>query len=150
MPMRERPDPHDPAGIVVAAMAKACPSFVGPWQEHLAAWAGSPEPPGAYTNLSAFASHLVSLLEADTTGEFPTVFAAVEDLMTRGDDGVRYLLRSACSKTLETSHPTAAIGPSPVVSGRGSDPLRRRRGRSFTGSGARVILALWPGDIATR
>lgn len=82
----EPPGPHDPRGIVIAALRTACPSYAGSWLSDV----GSP--PGPYVDVGAFASHLVDLLEADATSEFPDIFGTVERLLNEGDDGVQYLV----------------------------------------------------------
>ena len=86
--MNEPPAPHDPNGIVIAALRAACPSFAGPWLDHVASFSGGI---GPYVDAGAFANHLFDLLEADATWEFHQVFETVERLLVEGDDGIRYL-----------------------------------------------------------
>jgi hypothetical protein len=81
--------PHDPNGTVIAALRAACPSFAGPWQDHVRSFSGRI---GPYVDAGAFASHLVDLLESDATSEFHEVFETVERLLIEGDDGIRYLV----------------------------------------------------------
>jgi hypothetical protein len=87
--MIEPPGPHDPDGLVIAALLAACPSFAQPWQKHVGSSAGQI---GSYVDVGAFANHVVDLLEANTTAEFALVFQTVERLLTQGDPGVRYLV----------------------------------------------------------
>ena len=86
--MIEPPGPHDPHGIVIAALRTACPSFAGPWLDHVGSTGGI----GPYVDAGVFASHLVDLLESDVTSEFAEIFGTVERLLNEGDDGIRYLV----------------------------------------------------------
>jgi hypothetical protein len=81
--------PHDPNGIVIGALRTACPSFAGPWLDHVGSFSGGI---GPYVDAGAFANHLVDLLESDATSEFHAVFEAVERLLVEGDDGIKYLV----------------------------------------------------------
>jgi hypothetical protein len=85
----EPPGPHDPDGLVIAALLAACPSFADPWRDHVAGPYGQI---GPYVDSGVFAQHLVGLLEGNRTNEFAAVFAAVERLLVDGDDGIRYLV----------------------------------------------------------
>lgn len=85
----EPPGPHDPNGIVIAALRTACPSFASPWLDHAGSSSGGI---GPYVDVGAFAKHLVDLLESDATSEFAEVFGTVERLLNEGDDGIRYLV----------------------------------------------------------
>jgi hypothetical protein len=85
----EPPGPHDPDGIVIAALRTACPSFAGPWLDHVESPSNGI---GPYVDVGAFANHLVDLLESDATSDFDEVFETVERLLIEGDDGIRYLV----------------------------------------------------------
>ena len=87
--MIEPSGPHDPDGLVIAALLVACPSFAEPWRDHVAGPYGEIGPD---IDSGVFAQHLVGLLEANRTNEFAAVFAAVERLLVDGDDGIRYLV----------------------------------------------------------
>ena len=89
--MHGPPGPHDPDGEVMAAMLVASPSFKDGWDRHLADWAQD-DGRGPYLDVAEFARHLVQLLEADRTEEFPAVFDEVEQLLARDDAGIRSVL----------------------------------------------------------
>lgn len=92
----EPPGPHDPEHVIMPALLSACPSFEEPWREHLHDQPGS----GVYTDLGAFATHLVALLDRDETTEFQAVFAAVERYLRGEDDGIRYAMKIGLLETL--------------------------------------------------
>jgi hypothetical protein len=94
----EPPGPHDPDGIVITALLAACPSFGERWRNHVRSPNGGI---GPYIDLSAFAEHIVGLLEAKQTGEFPDVFDAVERLLIDGDEGIRYLVAYGLFESLQ-------------------------------------------------
>jgi hypothetical protein len=50
-------------------------------------------PPGVYSELGAFAHHLVDLLERGDVHEFPAVFEVVEQLLLDPDSTSRYVVQ---------------------------------------------------------
>lgn len=90
--MSEPSAPHDPSGLVIAALRMACPSFEQLWAAHVDEWADTPGDRGVYLDVGLFAQHLVTLLERDKTSEFGNVFDAVERLFDSHDAGVREVL----------------------------------------------------------
>lgn len=91
--MRDEPPAlHDPIGVVITALRTACPSFEPAWARHLSDWVDDEEGRGAYLDCSAFANHLVILLERGQTEEFVAVFDALERLYAAHDAGAHDLL----------------------------------------------------------
>ena len=145
--MIEPPGPHDPDGIVIGALLATCPSFAGPWRDHVG---GSSGRIGPYVDSGAFASHLVDILEADRTSEFAAVFDAVERLLLEGDDGVRYVVTFGLIESIQNissnRHDWAFaarfrewLGPTTIAAW---DEVHRIWGTSDPGSG--------PGDLNER
>ena len=68
-------------------LVETCPSFRSRWREVC----GKPDfdEELLYVHLGDFADHLVGLLKAGRTGEFPGVFTAIERLHVEGDAYVR-------------------------------------------------------------
>jgi hypothetical protein len=91
---------EDRSGSVLPALRAACPTFESRWQAHVATWAG--EPAGRYNDISAFAHHLVDLLERNQTAEFPEVFAIVERLLAADEVGVRELITVGLLEDLQS------------------------------------------------
>lgn len=96
--MTEPPGPHDPDRKVIHSLLRACPSFEGAWSDDSGRSANDDE--GAYTEVAAFAHHLVALLERAEVDEFPAVFGAVEELVRDPDAGIRYLATSGLLEDL--------------------------------------------------
>lgn len=69
-------------------LLQACPSFVDSWND-LRDEYGPELDELVYVSLSAFAGHLVALLEQQQTAEFPKVFQLIEELHVQGDTDVR-------------------------------------------------------------
>jgi len=70
-------------GDVMPLLLEACPSFRAPWQVFVSD--SLYDPANLYSHLGEFARHLVGLMKAKKTEEFPAVFAVVERLHVEGD-----------------------------------------------------------------
>ena len=67
----------------------ASPGFAGDWEAFRQEWAGEGDGPPLYLALSAFARHLVRLLEMKDKERLARVFRVVERLHVEGDAYVR-------------------------------------------------------------
>jgi len=76
------------AGMIEPLLA-ASPSFATEWEAFLQEWAEESADLPLYLALSAFARHVVALLEANDTGQLARVFDAIELLHLQGDGYVR-------------------------------------------------------------
>jgi hypothetical protein len=72
---------------VMSLLLGACPSFREPWEAYVAE--PDYEDDVRYLHLAEFARHVVGLMKAGTTEEFPAVFEVVESLHIDGDAYVR-------------------------------------------------------------
>ena len=72
---------------VMPRLLASCPSFQGPWDEHVRDPSYDDEL--LYVHLAEFAAHLVSLQKSGDTSEFEAVFAVAEALHLEGDEYVR-------------------------------------------------------------
>jgi hypothetical protein len=73
---------------MIPMLLQACPSFSDSWND-LREEYGPELDELVYISLSAFARHLVALLEQRRTEEFPRVFQLIEELHIHGDIDVR-------------------------------------------------------------
>ena len=65
----------------------ACPGFQSAWEKHLAYWNG--DEPGAFIDAAEFARYIVESYERNDTSEFPAAFAAIEKVLSEGDQEAR-------------------------------------------------------------
>ena len=65
----------------------ACPGFQSAWEKHVAYWHG--EKPGAFIDAAEFARYIVESYERNDTSEFPAGFAAIERVLSEGDQQAR-------------------------------------------------------------
>ena len=72
---------------VMPLLIEACPGFQPTWQAHLEWWKG--EEAGAYNDTAEFARYLVESFESGQTSEFPAAFAAIEKILSEGDQESR-------------------------------------------------------------
>ena len=68
---------------VLPTLLSACPSFRPHWDEYVRD--ETYEPNQVDVDVSQFARHLLSLLQAGRVEEFPDVFVAVEHILENGD-----------------------------------------------------------------
>jgi hypothetical protein len=71
---------------VMPLLLNACPSFSKRWEEHRAFYEDEKL---LYVDLGEFAHHLVELLKANRTEEFPAVFEIIERMHLEGDHYVK-------------------------------------------------------------
>jgi hypothetical protein len=89
---------------IIPMLLAACPQFQATWQAHLDDWSGY-EPDerdrdavedgnirGYFNDINAFQRYLIEQLRLGNEDEFPAAFAAIEQLMLRGDAAVREVL----------------------------------------------------------
>ena len=76
-----------PKTRMMDTLVAASPAFAGEWEAFRREWAESEELP-LYLALSAFARHVVALLEANDVDRLHRVFEAVEALHVEGDEYV--------------------------------------------------------------
>jgi len=72
---------------VMPLLLAACSGFQSAWEKHLAYWHG--EKPGAFIDAAEFARYIVESYERNDTSEFPAAFAAIERVLTEGDQQAR-------------------------------------------------------------
>lgn len=68
-------------------LRQACPGFEPAWQGHLEWWKG--EEAGAYNDAAVFAHYIVESYERRDLSEFPSAFAAIEKILSEGDQEAR-------------------------------------------------------------
>jgi hypothetical protein len=95
---------------VIPMLLESCPTFQSLWWEHLEEWPDHTPSRGHshYLDVNAFAQYLKSRLGAGITDEFSAAFAAIERMMTDGDDDVRQLLTIGLFEDLSDSSEMAA------------------------------------------
>lgn len=71
---------------VIPLLLAACPSFGPRWTEHTA-WSGYE--PLLHVDISKFATHVAHLAQHGDRAELPRAFAAIERLLTEGDENVQ-------------------------------------------------------------
>ena len=74
---------------MMKTLLAASPSFAGEWETFEREWPGDSEDRPLYLALSAYARHVIALLEAEDVGQLRRVFDAVELLHVEGDAYVR-------------------------------------------------------------
>lgn len=74
---------------VVPLLLAACPESRSAWDEHQAYWAG--EEAGAFLDVAVFAHYIVERVQDGHTECFPAFFAAIERMLTVGDEEVQAL-----------------------------------------------------------
>jgi len=72
---------------VMPLLRAACPSFEERWRAHVTS--NIYEEGLLYLDLAELARHLVELMQADTTTEFPAVFEVIERLHLDGNGAVK-------------------------------------------------------------
>ena len=70
-------------------LLEVCPSFNEKWKEHVNDIWDRDSEGILYTDFSAFARHIVNLIEVKETKEFTDVFATIEMLISNADDFVK-------------------------------------------------------------
>jgi hypothetical protein len=74
---------------MIETLLAASPSFADEWEAFRREWADEADDLPLYLALSAFARHVVALLESDDTDQLGHVFDAIELLHIQGDGYVR-------------------------------------------------------------
>lgn len=90
---------------VIPMLLESCPGFHSLWRAHLDEWPDHTPSRGHshYADVNAFAHYLKAQLSAGITDEFSAAFAAIERMMTDGDDDVRQLLTIGLFEDLSDS-----------------------------------------------
>jgi hypothetical protein len=97
---------------VMPLLLNACPSFSKRWEEHRAFYEDEEL---LYVDLGEFAHHLVELLKANHTEEFPTVFEIIERLHLEGDHYVKEAATIGMLESIQNVAGNSGVEPDEFV-----------------------------------
>ena len=121
---------------VMPLLIEACPGFQPTWQAHLECWKG--EEPGAYNDTAEFARYLVESFESGQISEFPAAFAAIEKILSEGDQESRDIGGYGVIESLQTIGSNHSCGEEVFIQWLG--PTSRRAWAE--------IEKMWEGRVA--
>ena len=123
---------------VMPLLLEACPGFVFAWRRYLK-WLWMDAAPGIYQHTGQVATYLVEMQAADCTREFPSAFAAIERIVTEGDEEARDAATAGVLNSVHSQSRLQAFGPDVFLPWLGPRSL----------AAWREIEAAWvPGDLS--
>jgi hypothetical protein len=115
--MSTRCGPSDDGGVitreeVMPLLLEACPSFREHWETDAEEW-GRDEERGRlyYIDSGELAAHLVKLVKATKTTEFPAIFDVIERFLVEGDEYVKELAAVGYLENIQNHADHAGIDP---------------------------------------
>ncbi len=98
---------------VVPLLLEASPSARSAWEEHLASWKG--EQAGDFNDAAVFAHHIVDSYAKGPTAELGALFAALERILSEGDNEARGLAAFGVLEDVQTISSNQPFGPDVFV-----------------------------------